>query len=80
MNHTVAVRFAFGVVSESRREAHLAALPEIGETPSSWTTFCGLDIPTDQAEVSSKPAGMPCVTCMAARTAPAGPMIEAESS
>ncbi|MGP4017085.1 hypothetical protein [Saccharopolyspora sp. 5N708] len=64
MNGAVVVRFAFGVVGESRRDAHLAAVPDSG-IPEYWLTFCGLEIPADLAEVSNRPAGMPCARCLA---------------
>ncbi|KAA5824943.1 hypothetical protein ABT337_33115 [Saccharopolyspora hirsuta] len=67
MNRTVAVRFAFGIVGETRREAHLATAPGTG-IPAAWLTFCGEEIPAHQAEVSEKPAGMPCVRCLASAT------------
>ncbi|SDY78870.1 zinc-finger [Saccharopolyspora shandongensis] len=61
---TVAVRFAAGVVSDSKRQSHTATVPEGGEVPASWLTFCGLEIPAHQAEVSQRPTGMPCVCCL----------------
>ncbi|GAA0536399.1 hypothetical protein GCM10011581_23830 [Saccharopolyspora subtropica] len=63
MTGAVVVRFAPGVVGESRRQAHLAHAPEHG-IPEFWSTFCGLRIPAEQAEVSTRPAGMPCVRCL----------------
>ncbi|MBB5157916.1 hypothetical protein [Saccharopolyspora phatthalungensis] len=63
MSATVAVRFAFGVVGESRRQAHLATAPDTG-IPDRWRTFCGLEIPASLAEVSARPAGMPCMRCL----------------
>ncbi|WP_190815216.1 hypothetical protein [Saccharopolyspora pogona] len=77
MNGTVVVRFAFGVVGESRRQAHLSTAPESG-LPEHWLTFCGLEIPATLAEVSAKPAGMPCMPCLSfpggtARTLPGPP-------
>ncbi|MGW1681829.1 hypothetical protein [Saccharopolyspora sp. NPDC002376] len=67
MNRTVAVRYTFGIVGETRREAHLATTPGTG-IPAEWMTFCGVEIPANQAEVSEKPAGMPCVRCLAGVT------------
>ncbi|MEU6267374.1 hypothetical protein [Saccharopolyspora shandongensis] len=61
---TVAVRFAADVVSDSKRQSHMATVPEDGEVPASWLTFCGLEIPAHQAEVSQHPTGMPCVCCL----------------
>ncbi|GAA4615720.1 hypothetical protein [Saccharopolyspora hordei] len=63
MSRTVAVRFASGVTSESRREAHLATWPGTG-VPATWLTFCGMEIPAHQAEVFDRPAGMPCMRCL----------------
>lgn len=63
MTRTVAVRFAFGVVGEARREVHLAIAPGTG-IPATWLTFCGAEIPAHQAEVSEHPAGMPCLLCL----------------
>lgn len=70
MTRTVAVRFAFGVVGESRRQAHLADAVNDEASPQSWLTYCGLDIPAALAEVSNKPAGMPCVRCLSSLTTP----------
>ncbi|GAA2792370.1 hypothetical protein [Saccharopolyspora taberi] len=64
MNQTVAVRYAIGLVGESRRQAHLSSAPGPGASPLSWVTFCGLEIPAEQAEVARKPAGMPCFRCL----------------
>ncbi|MER7081111.1 hypothetical protein SAMN02982929_01610 [Saccharopolyspora kobensis] len=63
MTRTVAVRFAFGVVGEARREVHLTTAPGTG-IPAIWRTFCGVEIPAHQAEVSEHPAGMPCIRCL----------------
>lgn len=65
MNGTVAVRFAPGVVGETRRQAHLAAVPA-ASAPDSWLTYCGLRIPAEHAELSPGPAGMPCIRCLTA--------------
>ncbi|WP_460959422.1 hypothetical protein [Parasphingorhabdus pacifica] len=64
----VAVRFAAGVVGESRRQAHLAEAPDGDSPPALWPTLCGLEIRATLAEVSDRPAGMPCVRCLAAMT------------
>ena len=63
MSAVVAVRFAAGVVAESRRQTHLATRPE-GPFPAAWRTLCGIQIPSYVAEVSEQPNGMPCVRCM----------------
>ncbi|MER7015511.1 hypothetical protein ABT324_29100 [Saccharopolyspora sp. NPDC000359] len=63
MTRTVAVRYAFGIVGEASREAHLATAPGTG-VPAAWRTFCGVEIPAHEAEVSDRPAGMPCVCCL----------------
>lgn len=64
MSGTVAVRYREGVVSQSRREAHLASVTDAQEPPDPWTTFCGLHIPAELAEVAPGPAGMPCMGCL----------------
>jgi hypothetical protein len=74
VNGTVAVRFAFGVVGESRRQAHLATASDSG-LPEYWQTFCGLEIPADLAEVSTRPAGMPCVRCLSCRRETGRPVL-----
>lgn len=76
MTRTVAVRFAFGVVGESRRQAHLSEPPEDGVPPALWLTFCGLEIRSELAEVSDKPAGMPCVRCLSAMSTIPGQLSE----
>lgn len=63
MGGTVAVRFAAGVIGESRRLAHLASRPDAG-IPASWSTLCGQEIPAHLAEVADHPAGMPCFGCL----------------
>ena len=68
MNQTVAVRYASGLIGESRRQAHLSSLPGNGGSPPSWITFCGLEIPAEQAEVARRPAGMPCFRCLSGFT------------
>ncbi|SFT01625.1 hypothetical protein [Saccharopolyspora flava] len=75
MSAVVAVRFAAGVVAESRRQTHLAARPE-GPFPAAWRTLCGLQIPSYVAEVSEQPAGMPCVRCMSRLPGPSDPELE----
>lgn len=69
MSTVVAVRFAAGVVAESRRQTHLATRPE-GPFPAAWRTLCGLQIPSYVAEISERPAGMPCVRCMSRLPSP----------
>lgn len=64
MSTTVAVRFAAGAVGEARRQAHLAPAPTPGATHECWTTFCGMHIPVEIAEVSQGPDGMPCLPCL----------------
>lgn len=68
MTRTVAVRFAPGVVGESRRQAHLAEAPGDERPPTWWRTFCGLELRAELVEVSNQPAGMPCVPCLSALT------------
>ncbi|MEV4647085.1 hypothetical protein [Saccharopolyspora sp. NPDC049426] len=75
MSSVVAVRFAAGVVAESRRQTHLAAQPE-GPFPAAWRTLCGIQIPSYVAEVSDHPAGMPCVRCMARLPGPSEQELE----
>ncbi|RRO18910.1 hypothetical protein EIL87_05215 [Saccharopolyspora rhizosphaerae] len=75
MSAVVAVRFAAGVVAESRRQTHLASRPE-GPFPAAWRTLCGLQIPSYAAQVSEQPTGMPCVRCMSRLPAPAEPELE----
>lgn len=68
MTRTVAVRFAPGVVGESRRQAHLAEAPDNERPPALWQTFCGLELRAELVEVSHRPSGMPCVRCLSAMT------------
>ncbi|RCW45988.1 hypothetical protein DFQ14_102290 [Halopolyspora algeriensis] len=76
----VAVRFASGVVGETRRQAHLASVPAPGATHEFWTTFCGMHIPVEVAEVSQGPDGMPCLPCLMHSAAGTGPAVEAGDS
>ncbi|WP_243787829.1 hypothetical protein [Saccharopolyspora gloriosae] len=62
--HVVAVRYAPGVVAESHRQAHLAQTGQPVEDVVQWTTACGELIPAESAEVSHRPAGMPCLRCL----------------
>ncbi|MEV0082655.1 hypothetical protein [Saccharopolyspora sp. NPDC050642] len=74
MTRTVVVRFAFGIVSEASRQAHLAVAPEAG-IPERWLTYCGVEIPANVAEVSAQPSGMPCMGCLSAPGGPARPRL-----
>lgn len=64
MSSTVAVRIRSGAIGESQRQAHLATEPATGDTPAFWSTYCGVRIPAEIAEVSNGPTGMPCMVCM----------------
>ncbi|GAB2670730.1 hypothetical protein GCM10027271_33820 [Saccharopolyspora gloriosae] len=66
----VAVRYAPGVVAESRRQAHLAQTAQPPEEVAQWLTACGELIPAESAEVSHGPAGMPCLRCLVGLPAP----------
>ncbi|WP_374727591.1 hypothetical protein [Haloactinomyces albus] len=76
----VAVRFMSGVVGETRRQAHLAPTPTTDAAHEFWTTFCGMRIPVEVAEVSQGPAGMPCLACLMKSAAVGGSAVEAGES
>ncbi|MBA8824455.1 hypothetical protein FHX42_001802 [Saccharopolyspora lacisalsi] len=80
MSSTVAVRFTAGTMSESRREAHLAGRPAPDTNPDFWETYCGIHIPAEIAEVSDRPAGMPCMACMMRLPAAGGFAVDARGS
>lgn len=80
MSGTVAVRFTSGVVGETRRQAHLAAAPESGSNSRFWDTYCGMHIPVEIAEVSDRPAGMPCLPCMMRSSTVGGLAVDAGNS
>ncbi|QUH02758.1 hypothetical protein HUO13_19845 [Saccharopolyspora erythraea] len=79
MSRTVSVRYAAGVVGESRRHAHLSVAPPDGVRPAAWPTYCGLEIPAHLAEVAHQPAGMPCLRCLSGFTAMT-PELDAEGT
>lgn len=64
MIDAIAVRYAPGVLPESQRQVHMAEQPSDNAVPRSWLTYCGMEIPAQLAEVSDKPAGMPCMGCL----------------
>lgn len=60
----VAVRLLPGVVGETKRVCHIAEVPQRVPEADSLTTYCGIQIWRDQAEILSVPQGMPCEPCL----------------
>lgn len=61
----VAVRLLPGVVGETKRLCHIAAIPQRVPEADPLTAYCGVRIWRGQAEILPVPQGMPCELCLA---------------
>jgi hypothetical protein len=61
----LALRLLPGVVGETKRVCHIAAIPQQEPEADPLTAYCGVQIWRSQAEILSVPRGMPCEPCLA---------------
>lgn len=61
----VALRLLPGVVGETKRLCHIAAIPQRVPETDPLTAYCGTRIWRNQAEILPVPRGMPCEVCLA---------------
>lgn len=54
------LRFLRGVVGETKRVCHIAAVPQRVPEADSLTAYCGIQIWRSQAEILTVLRGMPC--------------------
>jgi hypothetical protein len=52
-----------GTVGETRRVAHLFAVPPDQTAPDRMTAYCGDTFGPAELELLDRPTGMPCVSC-----------------
>ncbi|KOV82101.1 hypothetical protein ADL03_26440 [Nocardia sp. NRRL S-836] len=58
------VRKRAGGVGEAQRTCHLVPMPGDDHTPAALTAYCGELIRRGEAELLTRPSGMPCVGCL----------------